>query len=166
MGNLIKKIIMLSVCIAVIVVLVLLNDGSKKIAKEFLNKYYTVSDVSISQSKSIDEIKESLEKKYENLLTHNALEKLAANRWILESEKAANEFNCKLEIKKISLKQSEKDNNKKRYEYTVVSVVKYSDGKEKEISQSGTLELIKKDDKWIIDSVYVRDGELYGLMKK
>lgn len=37
--------------------------------------------------------------------------------------------------------------NEKHYDYTVVSVVKYSDGKEKEISQSGTLELIKKDNK-------------------
>ncbi|GFR35466.1 hypothetical protein [Thermobrachium celere] len=145
---------------------VILNNESKKVSKEFLNTYYNIQDVKILKSKDIKELKEALTKKYEGILTEEALEKLAASRWILEGEKAADDFKCTLEIKNIQLKQDINSNDAKSYDYTVNLIVKYPDGMKKQISQSGTLKLIKINNKWIINSVNVREGELYKLMKK
>lgn len=142
------------------------NNAKSKVAKEFLNTYYNISDTNISHSKDIEELKSALSKKYQNILTEKALEKLAASRWILEGEQAANDFKCTLKVNKTSIKLIEDNKDNKKYDFIVDATVQYSDGSDKKISQSGALKIIKVGSKWLVEDVYVRTGELYKIMKK
>lgn len=168
MYNLRKKpylIVVILLLLIVIFVLYVMTSSEKKVAKEFINLYYNVSDTHIYNSNDINEYEAALFKKYGNIMTNNALKTSASNRSILEGEEAAYKWLCTLKVKKITLKLVDNDNGKS-YDYIVNAQVKYIDGNKKDILATGTLKLIKEGNKWKVDSFYTKIGELYKLMSK
>lgn len=143
-----------------------MSNSDKKVAKEFLKLYYTVSDTNIYRRDDINEIETALSSKYRNVLTYNALKKSVANRSIMEGEQASDKWKCTLTVKKVTLKLVDSNSISKSYDYTVNARVKFADGNEKYISPTGTLKLVKEANKWKVDAFYTIIGELYKLMGK
>ncbi|MCX7694420.1 MAG: hypothetical protein N2Z71_01720 [Caloramator sp.] len=100
------------------------------------------------------------------MLTDNYLQKLVANRTIIEGEMAARDFNCTLKVKDINLNLTENTTERRTYDFTVKLNVKYSDGIEKEVFQTGVIKLIKLENKWKVDGFIIRDGELYKMVSR
>lgn len=169
-----KKILFIAGIIIILVLVFLLfllpNHDSKIAAEEFLSLYYTVSNSNIyqnmNQSGDPSQIETILYTKYGNAMTDKALQNAIANRFILEGEKAADEWKCTLEVKKVTLKSTEKQSDSIKYDYTVNAQVMFSDGSIKDISPNGQLKLIKEGDKWKVDLFYTKIGALYEQMSK
>lgn len=149
-----------------------IDNPAEKRAKEFLELYYTIEntdivdmiyDLSVVPSSpninndghgiiEIEGIEETINTKYNGLMTENALNRAIANRTILAGEMVAREYGSKLIPESISLSiEEESSTEKTNYHYDIAARVTFEDGTEEVARLQGTIVMKEIDGKWKID---------------
>lgn len=157
-------------------------NSSKAKAEKFLKTYYTIENTDIadifyaslpdllSSQYNLEALggiegskwQETIEAKYGELMTEEALDKALANRIIPEGEMIAKEFGSKAKVSHINLLDEEiVDSENISYNYRVFILVNFRDGKEEEgINVKGSIEMSKNDGLWKVSKFRPNNGEL------
>lgn len=183
-------IILLVICIATGVYWLIFNpsgvNSSKKIAEEFLETYYTISDTNIADilfaPPDLDNVSEedlfldenmqgivifsdsdaAINDKYGEYFTEKELYRLKANRTLIAHEITAKNYETRFLIDTINIWNEEsKDNGDIFYEYNVAGNVIFSDGEEEWVNLFGNMTMTKDENRWLINRFEPREKPLY-----
>lgn len=144
-------------------------------AFNFLNSYYSKDNYNILEklademsSEGITDTFEALfQEKYNDLLTKEAYEHLAANRIILEPEQIVKDFDCSLELISVDIqKESKTVEGNHVYSYNARINVTLPNKEYKNFIETGTIEFFKEDNQWKVNRLNINKGNLYNSIEK
>lgn len=167
---LIAVLVLVAVCTGVY--LAFNNTASKQYgaAEGFMKLYYGAFDSKnldmlteeVFVDGNSDEIEALYRDKYENLLTKEAYERLAADRDIFESEQIVKDFGCTLELTDVDFeKYADTVDGNPVYSYNARIKATFPDKGNREFTETGTVELVKEDNQWKVNRLNNMRGNLY-----
>lgn len=120
------------------------SEDAKQVAQQFIRTKYQVNDY-----KNLPNIY----KKVEKYLTSEELKRFKANREGSKAPDIAKDLRLNIEVKNISLKESQKEKKNVLYDYEITIVFKDENGKEiYSIPKTGQIKLINRNGKWLVDN--------------
>lgn len=182
--------ILLVICTAMGVYWLIFNpsgiNSSKKIAEEFLETYYTISDTDIADilfaAPDLEGIPEenifldenmqgivifsdsdaAINDKYGEYFMEKELHRLKSNRTLITHEITAKNHETRFLIDTINIWNEEsKDNGDIFYEYNIGGNVIFSDGEEEWVNLFGNITMTKDENRWLINRFEPREKPLY-----
>lgn len=182
--------ILLVICTAIGVHWLIFNlsgtNSSKKIAEEFLETYYTISDTNIADilfaPLDFDSISEedlfldenmqgivifsdsdvAINDKYGEYFMEKELHRLKSNRTLIAHEITAKKYETRFIIDTINIWSEEsKDNGDIFYEYNIAGNVIFSDGEEEGVNLFGNMTMTKNENEWLINRFEPKEKPLY-----
>ena len=158
-----KYAILLSVFAIIMAATIILSLPSKdeKFAQKFITEFYSLSEYDLSTYLT-KETPENINtvKKYEDYFTYDAYAKLSKNLNFDEYNEMAYLNKCTLDVKDVDIIANSDVvvNDVSSFKYTITIDVNYSDlDKNEEITQSGTINVVNKDDLFYVSDLTIID---------